>query len=197
MTFAKAEAVVVIPVNEFFDGELGDHVSKHSLHGQFIRDVLGGQSQVFFELTNAALAGVVPEDVGVTRSSGRCDRYAIGTVAPVDVNDRRYLLVALSHTDLLSLKASASIQNLLACLAGTWKGIREYSNGQPVSIPLIGSGLSGVGLPPAQLVEIMLTSFLYHTKERRVAEAVTLVLPCRLRRLAEGVDLNNIKRRWT
>ena len=193
----EGDTVVVIPVNEFLDGELGDHVSERSLHGQFIKNVLGGQSQVFFDLTNDALAAVVPEEAGVVRSSGRCDRYAIGTVACVDVNDRRYLLVALSHTDPVSLKASASIQDLWACLAGVWKGVREYSNGQPVSIPLIGSGLSGVGLPPAQSMEMVVTSFLYHTKEKKVADEVTLVLPRRLRRLAGGVDLNSMKRRWT
>ena len=171
------KGVTVIPVNEYFDGELGDHVSENSLHGQFIRDVLGGQSKTFFDLTSEALAGVVPEESDAARSSGKCDRYAIGTVARVDVNDRRYLLVALSHTDALSLKASATVHDLWTCLAGVWKGIREYSNGQPVRIPLIGSGLSGIGLPPGNLIGILVTSFLCHTKERKVADGVTLVAP--------------------
>ena len=190
----EGKAVVVIPVNDYFDGELGDHVSENSLHGQFIRDVLGGQSKTFFDLTSEALAHVVPKEAGVARSSGRCDRYAIGTVARVDVNGRRYLLVVLSHTDPLSLKASASVHDLWTALAGVWKGIRDFSNGQPVRIPLIGSGLSGTGLPPGHLIEIVVTSFLCHTKERKVADGVTLVLP---RRLAGHVDLKSIKRRWT
>ena len=189
----EGNGVVVIPVNEYFDGELGDHVSKNSLHGQFIRDVLGGQSKTFIELTSKALAGVVPEETGVGRSTGQCNRYAIGTVARLDVNDRRYLLVALSRTDLSSLKASATVYDLWTCLAGAWKGIREYSSGQPVRIPLIGSGLSGTGLPPGNLIGIVVTSFLCHTKERKVADAVTLVLPCRLVR---HVDLNSIERSW-
>ena len=189
--------VVVIPVNEYFDGELGDHVSENSLHGRFIKDVLGGQSQTFFDLTSRALTGVVPEERSVARPSGKCDRYAIGTVARVDVNDQRYLLVALSHTDLLSLKASATVHDLWTCLTEAWKGIREYSNGRPVRIPLIGSGLSGIGLPPGNLIDILVTSFLCHTKERKVADRVTLVLPGRL---AGTLDLNsikrNIKRNW-
>ena len=63
-----------------------------------------------------------------------------------------------------------------------------------VRIPLIGSGLSGTGLPPGNLVEIVVTSFLCHTKERKVADRVTLVLPPRL---ARSLDLNSIKRSWT
>ena len=187
-------SVIVIPVNEYFDGELGNHVSENSLHGKFIRDILGGQSNAFFELTSVALSGVVPEEDHVERSSGRCTRYGIGTVARVDVNNRRYLLAALSHTDIISLKAHASVHDLWNCLAGIWMGVRDYSNGNPVSIPLTGSGLSGVGLPPRHLIEIMITSFLYHTKEKKVADRVTLVLP---RHLAGRVDLKGIKRRWT
>ena len=194
----EGTGVVVIPVNEYFDGELGDHVSENSLHGQFIRDVLGGHSQTFFEQTSKALAGVVPQEKSVDRPSGRCDRYAIGTVARVDVNNQRYLLVALSHTDQLSLKASATVHDLWACLAGVWKGVREYSNGRAVRIPLIGSGLSGIGLPSGNLIEILVTSFLYHTKERKVADKVTLVL---LAGFASRLDLKsikrNIKRNWT
>ena len=47
--------VVVIPVNDYFDGELGDHVSEKSLHGQFIKDILAGQSSTFIDLTTESL----------------------------------------------------------------------------------------------------------------------------------------------
>ncbi len=187
--------VVVVPVNEYFDGELGDHVSENSIHGQFISNVLNGISETFFNLTRAALQDVEAEEKGVIRSSGQCDRYEIGTVVPIDIeNHPRYLLVVLSHTELSSLKAYATVHDLWTCLAGAWKGIRERSNGQLVRVPLIGSGLSGIGLPPGNLIEILLTSFLYHTKERKVADRVTLVLP---HHLAKNIDLKTIKRGWT
>ena len=105
-TFFEGPGVIVIPVNEYFDGELGDHVSETSLHGRLIKDVLAGQSKIFVDLASQALEGVTPEESGVERSSGSRDRYAIGTVARVDLNDQRYLLAALSRTDLSSLKAS-------------------------------------------------------------------------------------------
>lgn len=188
------DGIAVISVNEYFDGELGDHVSENSLHGGFIKDVLGGQSSAFFELTSRALKAVVPKEVAVARSSGRCDRYAIGTYARVDVNDRRYLLTVLAHTDLETLKAWATIHDLWACLSGVWEGIRAHSNGMPVSVPLIGSGLSGTGLPPGELIQVIVTSFLCHTKERKIADRVSLVLP---HHLVGKVDLNSVKRSWT
>ena len=188
------EAVTVIPVNDHFDAELGDHVAESSLHGQFIKRMLGGQSDAFAALTREALASTCPEQSAAVRPSGRGLRYAIGTVASVDINDRRYLLVALSHTDPESLKASASLHDLWMCLAGAWKGIRNYSNGRPVSIPLFGAGLSGTGLPPQQLIDIMMTSFFVHTKERKVAGDVTLVLS---RHLKNNIDLRQIAMRWS
>ena len=184
------DGAIVIPVNEYFDGEIGDYVSPKSLHGKFIQTVLGGQSKTFGELTNQALAHVVPEQAGVERKGGRCDRYAIGTVARVDINDRRYLLAALSHTDLDTLKAHASVADLWSCLAGVWSAIRQHSGGRSVRVPLIGSGLSGVGLPTAALVGVIATSLLDHTKKREVANRVTLVLPSHL---ARKFDLRSLK----
>ena len=186
--------VIVIPVNEYFDGDLGDHVSEKSIHGQFVKNVLGSQSETFFRLTREALYGIEPEATGVKRTSGQRIRYPIGTVARVDINQKRYLLSALSRTDINSLKASATLEDLLTCLSGIWAAIREYSSGRPVSVPLVGSGLSGVGLPPRKLIEIIMTSFLYHTKALKVADKVTLVLPDTM---AAKIDLKDIKRSWT
>ena len=186
--------VVVIPVNEYFDAGLGDHVSPNSLHGKFIKDVMAGHSGTFSDLTSRALAGTEPEESNVERPSGRRDRYAIGTAASVDFNEKRYLLVALSRTDLQTLKATATVLDLWPCLEGVWNGARNHSNGEPVKIPLIGSGLSGVGLPPGKLIDIVITSFLCCTKERRVADRVTLVLPDRLK---YNLDLDEIQRHWS
>ena len=137
-----------------------------------------------------------PIERDVPRSSGgRPNKYAIGTVARIDLsNDQRYLLVALSRTDPSSLKAHASVQDLWLCLAGVWKGVRDHSNGRPVRLPLIGSGLSGTGLQAGTLIAVMLTSFLCSTKERKVADRVTLVLTSRL---VQSLDLNSVRRSWS
>ena len=187
----EGEGVVVIPVNEYFDGSLGDHVAVNTLHGVFIKNVLGGQSDAFFALTSKALKSIESEEV--PRTSGRGRKYPIGTVASVDVNKKRYLLAALSQTDISTLKASATVHELWDCHAGAWRGARNYSNGDCVRIPLIGSGQSGVGLPPKQLVEIIMISLLYHTKKQKIADKVILVLPPRLK---GEIDLKTIRRSW-
>ena len=183
--------VVVIPVNEFFDGSLGDHVSEKTLHGYFIKNYLGGHSSTFNDITSKELNSIPCETI--KRSSGRKSKYPIGTVSAVDINEQRFLLVAFTKTDLSTLKASATVHELWDCLAGIWVAIRNRSNGRRVSLPLIGSGLSGVGLPARNLVEIILTSFLVHTKQKKIADRVTLVLPEGLR---SAIDLTSIRRSW-
>ena len=187
------EGVVVIPVNEYFDGVLGKPVSKNSLHGKFIEDVLGGHSKIFFDLTRKELAKVKPKATEVIRTTGPNNQYEIGTVVQIDYNDKCYLLAVLSHTDLQTLKASATVDDLWICLTGVWNGIREHYSGGPARIPLFGSGLSGVGLLPEILTEIIITSFACHTKKVKVADKVTLVLPQRLR---GKLYLKSFKRRW-
>lgn len=181
--------IFVIPVNEFFDGDLGDHVSEESLHGKFIKRVLKGDSRRFYELTDAALSGV--ESTEVHRISGRCRKYPIGTVAKIDISDKRYLLAALSRTDTTTLKASATVPELWTCLVGIWDSVRIYSGGFNTHIPLVGGGLSGVGLPTRDLIEMILTSFVVCSKKNKVADKVTLVLN---RNLQGEVDLATIRR---
>ena len=188
----EGEGVVVIPVNEYFDGSLGDHVSENTLHGLFIKNVLGGQSGAFYDLTSKALKSVVSEEVRI--KNGRGAKYPIGTVASVDINEKRFLLAALSRTDPETLKASATVHELWDCLKGIWRGVRISANGNCVKIPLLGSGLSGVGLPPNNLIEIIVTSFLYYTKKQKIADKVTLVLHPKLK---GKIDLVAIKRSWT
>lgn len=185
--FSK-DGCIAIQVNEFFDSLLGQHVSPHSLHGLFISDVLGGQSASFDALVASALAGVPFETV--PRPNGNPKRYHIGTTASVDVNSKRYLLFAFARTDIATLKASATVHEFWDASSGLWEAVRVGSNGNPVFVPLLGTGLSGVGLPERQLLELLILSFVYHTKKNKITKQVTVVLHPSLRKT---IDLKSIK----
>lgn len=185
--FSK-DGCIAIQVNEFFDSLLGEHVSPHSLHGLFIRNVLGGQSVSFDALVTSALADV--PFATVPRPNGNSKRYQIGTTASVDVNSKRYLLFAFARTDITTLKASATVHEFWDALSGLWEAVRVRSNGNPVFVPLLGAGLSGVGLPERQLLELLILSYVYHTKKNKITKQVTIVLHPSLRRT---IDLKSIK----
>jgi hypothetical protein len=183
----KKSGCIAIQVNEFFDSQLGGHVSENSLHGQFIRDTLRRQSAEFDRLVGLALAGETFDLV--TRASGNDRRYPIGTTACVDVGPNRYLLFAFAKTDVATLKASATVHELWDALAGLWRAITIHSNGDPVAMPLVGGGLSGVGLPAKNLLAILLTSFAYYTKKQKITGKLTIVLP---KELAREINLREL-----
>ncbi len=187
----KMDGHKVVSVNEYFDSEIGDLVSPKSLHGVFIEKTLAGRSQLFERLVESALAKTQFETVA--RPRGKQKKYPIGTTAVVTLTDQRYFLVALSHTDISTLKACADVPQLWKALSGLWESVRNHSGGYPVNLPLIGSGLSGIGLPPRELLEIILLSFLNETKKKEIVKQLRIVIT---EDKFEEIDLQLIRKSW-
>ena len=177
---------IVVAVNEFFDSALGNHVAASSLHGQCIVRLFGGDGPRFEQAADTALAAVPPLET-VLRTSGRGRRYAIGTTAAVEHGATKVFLAALSKTDLTTLRASASYADLVTCLDGVWAAVRTHSNGDPVSLPLIGAGQSGVGLSHQALLQVTLISL------QAVAQAGQITSPIRVCLTAEVFDRVNLR----
>ena len=188
--FAK-DGHKVIPVNEYFDSEIGDLVSPTSLHGIFIQNVLGGQSQIFDELVDKGLSGI---DYELTeRKQGRQKKFPIGTTLVDNSRNPKYFLVALSRTDIETLKAKADVPELWQALSSLWNKVRIEAGGNLVNLPLIGSGLSGVGLPAQQLLQIIIISILNETKKTEITKKIRIVL---LEDVFEDVNLDSLKKDW-
>ena len=182
---------VVVPVNEYFDSEIGDLVSPLSLHGKFIHQILGGKSQILDELVDQRLDRVPCQMM--QNKKGREQKYPIGTTLVHDATATKYFLVALSRTDAETLKAKADVPELWQALSGLWEKVRIEAGGRPVNIPLIGSGLSGVGLPPQQLLRIIMMSILDATKKWELTSEIRIVLH---ETVFEHIDLNVIQKDW-
>lgn len=82
---------------------------------------------------------------------------------------------------------------MLVSLNGLWHGIRDNGNGAIVNIPLIGSGLSGVGIHPSQLIQLILISLLKFVKTYELSTTVRIVLR---NDLYDKIDLELIKNNW-
>lgn len=163
-----------IPVNEFFDSQLGDHVSPKSLHGQLLQGPFGGQPDVFDRQVEGALAGVASDQVH--RPSGRTRRYPVGTAARLETGNAKYVAFVSAHTDTRTLKAFANVGDLWAGLEGLWEKAREVSGGDPLYVPLVGSGLSGVGLPAQHLLAILVMSIVEANKQWQICREIVIVL---------------------
>lgn len=186
----KGNGIKVIPVNEFFDSEIGDHVSENSLHGMLILNQLNGKSANFDKLVQNALKSLQKTPLAtIGRHSGKTKKYEIGTTLPIEVGANKFLLVALAHTDIQTKKASADIECLWKALGGLWKQARISANGNKVVVPLLGSGLAGVGLPVQQLLQIIIISIIKETHQKKITSEIDIVLH---ERLFDEISLRSI-----
>lgn len=190
----SGDGVKIIPVNEYFDGEVGDHVSISSLHGQFIDRVCKRLPDRWDSILRVGLANVEPVD-SVSRSSGRTDQYSIGTWCRVpDAGPgQEYILVALSRTDVYTLQATANIDDLYCAVAAAVSAAKQCANGRPVDFPLIGGGLSRTSLHASELLDILLEALIREDRRGMITEKIRIVLDPDVLRC---VDLRDINRRW-
>lgn len=181
----------VIPVNEFFNSEPGDPVSPHNLHGQLIGRLLGGHPASIDALVEEEPKGQAHEQV--TRTKSKEKRYPIGTTPVVNVGEERFFLRALCHTDLATVKASCDVPTLWKALTGLWSGVRNRTGGAPVSEPLIAGGLAEIGLPPSQLLQLILLSIVTASRERHITRVFHIVLPWKC---FGEIDLEPLNELW-
>ncbi len=189
--FAVSSPVKAIPVNEFFDTEVGDLVSPASIHGQLIERVFGGHADALDRMISAGLdpsAAVRGE-----RARGKQYRFPIGSAAKVEAATTLYILFALARTDSATHKASADIPDLYKALLGLWRHVRIVGNGRQVAVPLVGGGLSGVGLPPNQLLYLIVMSLVEESKRSPIGSDIYIVIHPSY---ADAVDLNLVHREW-
>ena len=168
------KGIIAVPVNDFFDCLVGAHVAPHSVHGQTITKVFGGDSMAFQTAVVRALSGVPFERI--PRKSGCEHRYPLGTVAYLQTGQPSVLAFALTTTDLGSLKVSANVPQMWLALAGLWNGARIHCNDRPLSVPLVGGGLSGVGLSPQHLLSLIVTSATAEMRRDRICADIRICL---------------------
>ncbi|KAB2940914.1 MAG: DUF6430 domain-containing protein [Hyphomicrobium sp.] len=182
---------LAIPVNDGFDGALGDTVDRKSVHGQFVQKFYRGSQREFEAACDARLSKA--EGVPSGRK-GRRLAYVIGTTAALPLEGRKAFLFALSKTDAQTLKASADVPIMWRALDGLWKCVRIHSNGHAVSLPLVGAGQSGVGIEPKHLLRLILLSILVATREGEVCKRISVVLHPDM---FEKIDLRAVENDWS
>lgn len=165
----------VVPANEFFDTEIGQPVERASLHGQLIVKKFNGNSNELSDLIDVDLRGVDHEVVDRPKG-GRTAKYAIGTTAVVEQGDEKIFLPALTRTNIDTFEVSADVPTLWVSLEGLWKAVRARAGGQPLAVPLVGSGLARMNLGVSQLLDLLLMSLVNASREQRLSSKVRIVL---------------------
>ena len=188
----EQDGIRAIAVNDFFDSKLGKPVSENSVHGKFIKHGFGGYSEAFDKQVKANLKGVAPVET-VERAEGKTNRYPIGSTALLAADNEKYITVALTRTDVSTSKVSADVTMMWIALHKLWQRGRIECGGTPLNVPLIGSGLSGLGLPTRDLLNLIILSAITETKEKLITNVIRIVLS---RDRYDELDLRDVKQHW-
>lgn len=180
-----------ISVTEFFDSKIGRPVSDKSLHGKFLQKCFGGRSESFDKIVDEELRQI--DGIITEKKEGKNKSYAIGTTALIDVNQDRYLLFALAKADHENCKAYADVTHMWVGLHEFWQRARIESGGHDINLPLVGSGLSGLGLPTRDLLNLIILSAITETKAREITQKIRIVLH---RDRFDDLDLRDVKKYW-
>ena len=185
------EGIRAIAVNEFFDSALGKPVSEKSLHGVFLNRCFGGHPEPFDKQVEHELEAV-SHDV-VPRAEGKTKKYPIGATAVITAEKDRYIVFALTNTDPSTCKASADVTMMWVALHKLWVRSRVECGGSSLNLPLVGSGLAGIGLPTRDLLNLIILSAITETKAKPITQRIRIVLA---RDRFEEIDLRDVKRHW-
>lgn len=187
----QVDGVRAIAVNEFFDSKIGRPVSANSLHGILIKEKIGGGPEYFDQQVEKQLE--TTHGIEVEKVEGKTKKYPIGTTALIKANDDQYLIFAMSHTDPATCKASSDVGMAWIALNSLWARARSELAGNTLNLPLVGSGLSGLGLPTRDLLNLIILSVISATKVKKIGSKIRIVLH---QNVFDEIDLRDIKAHW-
>lgn len=183
---------IAVPVNEYFDSRVDNKVvSEKSLHGKLIKHELGVDGQVYFDQKIAESLAKV-DSTSKPRDKGKPHKYPIGTTAALECGNKKYLPFASSEVD-DQYKAHTTLPLIIKSLNGLFEKSRAECSGNPLCIPLLGTGLSGSGIPPKQIINLMLTSILTETKKREITKKINIII---WKSYEDEINLNEIEKQW-
>ena len=185
------DADVVIAVNEFFDGALGNVVSPTSVHGQFVIRYFNSAEAGFRQAVDPILASF--QGTQQARAVQPDLSFPIGTTVKVSIGQKDAYLVALTTTDLQTHKATTTVGSLWIALTNMLDSVPHLSGGRGVAMPLIGNGLSGLNLQPQHLLRLLVLAIVMTSRRIQLPNSISIVLheDC-----FDKLDLLEIRRNW-
>jgi len=172
----KQPGNLVIGMADTFDTQTPHIVRTDSVQGQFLQRIYSGDFQALDDALATALAGIAPSET--IEKQGKTVKYPIGTVATVRATGRTHYF-CLAYTSMNeATNVHCTIGYLWEALTELWDEVRAKSNGEPVAIPVIGLGQSGMShvLPAQDSIRIIILSFMFASRQRRVCDRLDVVV---------------------
>jgi len=170
----KQEGWRVIAVNDFFDSIVdGHHIAPNTLHGQMLSNYWGGNTADWDAQIENAIGDYHHEEVD--RPTGKRKRFSLGTTARTSIKSDQFLCVALGATN-TELEVHATSEEFLLATKKMLRKARSFCSGEPLSIPIMGSGLLRIGVKFNILVHLILLAVFEETKKSKITNEIRIVI---------------------
>lgn len=172
----KQDTSLVIGVADSFDVETPHIIQTNSVQGQLLHQVYKGDLGALKTAVAAALADHTPTHK-VPALHGNTDRYECGTVASIRDQRTYYYCVAYTKMDEHN-NVTSTIGILWDALEELWQEVRKRSNGDAVSVPVIGMGQSGLStvLPIQDAIRFLILTFMFASRKQHVCRELRIVV---------------------
>ena len=166
---------IVVGASDTFDTRTPSIIAKTSLQGQALDKFYGGDVEEFDRQISHALTGIIPS--AQIHKPGKQQKYEIGTVAPIKQSGRFLFLLAYSEMNERN-EARSSADALWASLSCLWRAVSVHGNGTPVSIPVIGGGMSRMSqiLPAQDSIRFIALSYMMASRKERVCGELKIIV---------------------
>lgn len=180
---------LVIGFCDTFDTSTPNIISKTSVQGQFLERIYGGDVQQLDSDLSSALSEVAT--TGSLDKKGKTQKYPQGTVAVIHKGNRRFFCVAYTTINAANV-VQGSVDGLWQSLNALWESVASRANGEAVSVPVLGGGLSRLSqiLPAQFAIRFIVFSFLLASRRSPVCEQLTIVV-----RPKDAADLDMLELR--
>lgn len=189
----KQEGWKAIAVNDFFDSKVDEkHIASKTLHGYTLNNYWGANIHDWDDQITSELSSTNSKTV--QRTSGKLKLYPIGSTASISKDGTKMLFVALTHTDINNLQTKAETVDLNIAIRGLLRKARNVCANEPLNIPLMGSGLSRIGIKNNILVDLILTAIFEETKQNKITNEIRIILPPEK---INEINLHHIQKDWS
>lgn len=182
----KSNDWMVIPCNEFFDTQVDDVIiARNSVNGQYIEKYVNDINDLRDAIRNAPRVHNMTQ-----RERGGKICHQLGRIITYD----RYMLLAFAHFD-ENNQATLTHNQYEACLRTMWSEIsRTYAN-RPISIPLLGGGITRFENPSIKNESQLLKCLLCTLRLSNVVinQPITIYLT---KSASEKINLYEIKKQF-
>lgn len=166
----------IIPVNDYFDTELGNLISSRSVHGAFLGWCFKNHKPAALtRLLNTEL-----KDFDTTKEPskrlGSKLRYEKPARVCVNLSGNHFYLIPVGKMEPRTLATSLNWTSYPETVYQICEFIRAQGNGRKTYIPLIGDRMSRSGLPSIALLQLLCISIWMTDRKESIGSSLEIVL---------------------